>query len=349
MPRGANVASIIEPDRGCLNVELLMKTRTMLWGRAGGHCSFPECRRNLIFDASETDDESLIGDIAHIVAESNDGPRGKSPLTEEERRKFSNLILLCKVHHKLVDDQFNKFTVESLQKMKSEHESWVKSALGFDAAKQRDNELYADMIDSWAKAASIDTWQAWTSMVFCSDRPQFDVGQLEALRGIRIYFLGRIWPRRYPGLEEALQNFGDVCSDMCNVFSRHSRRYRDIVETVKFYKEDRVSEGTYQKLLKEYNFHVALIEDLLAEMTRAANYVCDKVRESFEPAYRLKDGALLIVRGPMSNFSFEHMRLEYYDEERTAHPYPGLEKFLVERESRDTCFGRGIKPHEDEE
>lgn len=329
-------------------MELLTKTRTMLWGRAGGHCSFPECRRNLIFDASETDDESLVGDIAHIVAESADGPRGDSPLTPEERRRFSNLILLCKVHHKLVDDQFNKFTIEVLQQMKAEHELWVKSALGFDMARQRDNELYADMIDFWSRTASIDRWQAWTSLVFCSDRPHFYVDDFAALRNIRLYFLGRIWPRRYPSLEEALQNFGDVCGDMCNLFSEHSRTHGDIVETEKFYKADRFPQDVYRRLLREYEFHVALIEDLLAEMTRAANYVCDKVRESFDPAYRLKDGVLLITRGPMTDFSYSHMRLEYRDAERTIHPYPGLKQFLIDRENRDISFGRGVKPNDDE-
>jgi hypothetical protein len=349
MPRNANVVLSAFERNGVYDVELLVKTRTMLWGRAGGHCSFPECRRNLIFDASETDDESLVGDIAHIVAESQDGPRGDSPITPEERRKFSNLILLCKVHHKLVDDQPNKFTVESLLKMKAEHELWVRSALGFDMANQRDNELYADMIDVWSRAASIETWQSWTSMTLCGDRPQFLVEQYNALRGIRLYLLGRIWPRRYPNLEGALENFGDVCSDMCNVFGKHSKRYGDTIETEKFYKAESFPQDVYRRLLREYEFHVELIEDLLAELTRAANYICDKVRESFDPAYRLKEGVLLITRGPFFDLSVMHMRLEYREGERTIHPYPGLERFLVERQSRDRCFGRGVKPNEDEE
>ena len=330
-------------------MDLLLKTRTLLWGRAGGHCSFTECRRNLFFDASETDDESLVGDIAHIVAESPDGPRGDSALMPEERRKYSNLILLCKIHHKPIDDQPNTFTVEVLQRMKADHEAWVKKSLSIDTARQRDHELYADIIDFWSEAASIDNWQAWTSRVFCSDRPQFHTERYESLNNIRLFLLGRIWPRRYPELEAAIENFGDVCGDLCTVFSEHARRRGDIIETEKFYKSEPFPPDVYRKLVNDFEFHVALIEDLLAEMTRAANYVCDKIRESIDPSYRLREGVLLITRGPSSpDFSFTHMRLEYRAAERTLHPYPGLDQFLTDRKSRDISFGHGTSPCVDE-
>ena len=39
-----------------------LKTHKMLWGRAANRCAFPECRRELVMDASETDDKSLIGE-----------------------------------------------------------------------------------------------------------------------------------------------------------------------------------------------------------------------------------------------------------------------------------------------
>lgn len=99
-------------------------------------------------------------------------------------------------------------------------------------------------------------------------------------------------------------------------------------------------------MLKEYEFHIALIEDLLTEMTRAANYVCDKIRDSLDPAYRLKDGVLLITRGPTPDFAYTHMRLEYRDAERTIHPHPGLKQFLVDRETRDMSFGLFDEPYE---
>ena len=40
-----------------------------------------------------------------------------------------NLILLCGIHHKMVDDQSSTYTVESLRDIKNTHEAWVSSTL----------------------------------------------------------------------------------------------------------------------------------------------------------------------------------------------------------------------------
>jgi hypothetical protein len=107
-----------------------LKTHKMLWGRAASRCAFPDCRRELVMDASQTDDESLIGEACHIVAQSPSGPRGGSPLTPEQRDHYDNLILLCRNHHKRVDDQENTYTVQRLLDMKVAHEKWVREILG---------------------------------------------------------------------------------------------------------------------------------------------------------------------------------------------------------------------------
>jgi hypothetical protein len=94
-----------------------IKTQVMLWGRAAHRRSFPDCRLTLVTDATETDDESLIGEICHMVGQSTIGPRGEPPVGQ--RDKYSNLILLCRNHHKVVDDQRGSYTVERLQEMKT--------------------------------------------------------------------------------------------------------------------------------------------------------------------------------------------------------------------------------------
>lgn len=63
------------------------------------------CRRLLTTDGSPPDRDAILGEMAHIVAESPDGPRGQSPLTPTERNNYENLLLLCNVHHQLIDDQ----------------------------------------------------------------------------------------------------------------------------------------------------------------------------------------------------------------------------------------------------
>ena len=53
------------------------RTRQILWGRAGATCSYPSCRRNLVREGTQEDREVVVGEIAHIVAQSKGGPRAE--------------------------------------------------------------------------------------------------------------------------------------------------------------------------------------------------------------------------------------------------------------------------------
>src|SRR5437879_996193 len=83
------------------------------------------CRERLLSPNVAGTGSHMLGEVAHIVAEQADGPRGASPLTLEQRNEESNLILLCFDHHKVIDDDTKANTVESLHRLKSEHLSWV--------------------------------------------------------------------------------------------------------------------------------------------------------------------------------------------------------------------------------
>jgi hypothetical protein len=99
--------------------------------RSGNICAFPGCRLLLTTEGTDEDPVVVLGEIAHIVAESPNGPRGKSPLTTKQRNLYANLILLCNQHHQLIDSDgaLAMYTVERLTAMKEDHESWVERAL----------------------------------------------------------------------------------------------------------------------------------------------------------------------------------------------------------------------------
>lgn len=101
------------------------KTRKLLWGRSGNQCAF--CRRQLIFDRADEDPESVVGDECHII--SLNGPRADATYPPERLDAYENLILLCKVHHKLVDDQVVKYSADVLRELKRKHESRVATLL----------------------------------------------------------------------------------------------------------------------------------------------------------------------------------------------------------------------------
>lgn len=101
-----------------------MKTSDVkrLWGRSGNRCAIGRIELS-------SDESGVVGDTCHIVAQSPDGPRGVSQLTREERDRYDNLVLLCPTHHRLIDSNTEKWSVDSLCATKREHEKWVSDRL----------------------------------------------------------------------------------------------------------------------------------------------------------------------------------------------------------------------------
>lgn len=64
--------------------------------------------------------------IAHIIADSPDGPRGDPILSPKLARGLSNLMLMCDTHHRLIDrEAVSEHPAERLQAMKFEHEQRI--------------------------------------------------------------------------------------------------------------------------------------------------------------------------------------------------------------------------------
>lgn len=333
-------------------IGISLKTQKMLWGRAANRCAFPDCHRELVMDVSETDEESLIGEACHMVAREPSGPRGNSSLPIEQRDKYDNLILLCRVHHKLVDDQPNTYTVQRLVEMKATHEKWVRESLQeFDAAKQYDDELYAAYVEEWVKRADLDNWLAWSSNVLGSGQPHMSTARDKEIEELRTWLFSRIWPKRYPKLEAAFENFRRVLQDFQETFHQHTIKVGmkgEALWTKKFYQIDDWDPPRYKQLARQFDFHVALVEDLMLELTRTANYICDWIRQFISPMFRLHEGLVLAESGPYMDMTFKEHRLEYRGEERVLYPYPGLDQFKRDRKNRDLHFGEGISADDPE-
>jgi HNH endonuclease len=120
------------------------KTRKLLWGRSGRSCAF--CKCDLFIDATAESEESVVGDECHIVSGQVEGPRYDPTFRADLIDHVSNLLLLCKVHHKMVDDQYETYTTEVLRKIKADHEHWVRLAMVAAAQRHVDeNQRTADL------------------------------------------------------------------------------------------------------------------------------------------------------------------------------------------------------------
>jgi hypothetical protein len=103
------------------------RTRKLLWGRSGNRCAI--CREELVIDTIGESEESVVGDECHIVSGQAEGPRYDPSFPIDRIDHVSNLLLLCRVHHKIVDDQEETYTADILRLKKAEHEKWVRATI----------------------------------------------------------------------------------------------------------------------------------------------------------------------------------------------------------------------------
>jgi hypothetical protein len=103
------------------------KTRKLLWGRSGNRCAI--CKQELIVSATDKDSEAVVGDECHIISAQLDGPRHDPDFPKEKLDSYENLMLLCRVHHKMIDDQATTFTTDILRQLKSNHEIMISEKL----------------------------------------------------------------------------------------------------------------------------------------------------------------------------------------------------------------------------
>ncbi len=93
------------------------ETIRALFARSGNHCAFPGCTATLINEKNQ-----FIGQICHIEAAEPGGERYNDQQTDEHRRQYENLILLCYPHHIETND-VTEYQATRLFQMKAAHES----------------------------------------------------------------------------------------------------------------------------------------------------------------------------------------------------------------------------------
>ena len=109
------------------------KIQIALWAKAGGRCEYRGCNDDLIGDLVAGREDGKFGFIAHIVADSEKGPRGDSIRSPLLARDINNLMLMCAKHHKAVDVDFLADHPEAvLLEMKAEHEDRISIVTGMD-------------------------------------------------------------------------------------------------------------------------------------------------------------------------------------------------------------------------
>ena len=121
-----------------------------LFARSGNQCAYPGCTHELINSKNK-----FVAQICHIRAASPGGERHDADMTDEERRGYENLLLLCYAHHVETDDTA-AYDVDSLEAMKAAHEAlFEKDDFKIDEAAL--HQIVAEMARYWDEIERLNT------------------------------------------------------------------------------------------------------------------------------------------------------------------------------------------------
>lgn len=139
------------------------KTQISLWAKAAGRCEYRGCNQDLIGDLIAGREDGTFGFIAHIVADSVDGPRGHPVRSLLLAKDLGNLMLLCADHHKGVDvDYLAEHPEEVLLAMKADHEDRIAIVAAID--EERASHVIRFAADIGRQDALISTRSIFTAM-----------------------------------------------------------------------------------------------------------------------------------------------------------------------------------------
>ena len=119
-----------------------------LFARSGNRCCFPGCTSTLVNDRN-----LFVGQVCHIEAAEPGGERFNPGQSDDDRKRYENLMLLCYPHHVETND-VALYTVEKLRQLKAEHER----AFGQNPFKIDESLLYKvaqEMDDYWQQVEEL--------------------------------------------------------------------------------------------------------------------------------------------------------------------------------------------------
>jgi hypothetical protein len=134
--------------------------KLILWGKSAGRCQYEGCNKPLWKDGI-TKNEFNIAYHAHIIGDSEKGPRGDKELSNKLCQDISNIMLLCDEHHRLIDKKdVEGHPAEKLWEMKSKHEARIELVSSITPEYQSHIILYAANI---GKQNPLVNWNKITS------------------------------------------------------------------------------------------------------------------------------------------------------------------------------------------
>ena len=264
----------------------------ILWAKAAGRCSMPDCRKVLVADASEAvpSKSTLIGENCHIIGEKDNSPRGKGMLNEDERNRYPNLILLCRIHHKIIDDDEKVWPIERLHLIKSNHEIWVETAL--TESSDVNEKWYSGLVNEITDKFDLLNWEGLSDYAL---RGMLADSFVEGVSDISLYLFKAVFPGIRPELENKIKNLVDRSKQYIDHFLGNSTfENGSFHRGRRFYKEV-YPNPNYHDDLRAYNRWEVKCTHLLFNIVCALNEFAEQVRKEINPDYFKIQGKFVVL------------------------------------------------------
>jgi len=143
-----------------------------LWGAAAGRCQFSGCAQSLTIDPISKR-RANFAERAHVYPIGKQGPRATKSASTRRVNDIGNLMLLCRPHHRLVDQLPSDFPSHMLIAMKNQHENRVRLATNFRTMTPS-NVLYVRVPIGEKRLSMLDSEAIWTALASDRHHPATD-------------------------------------------------------------------------------------------------------------------------------------------------------------------------------
>lgn len=271
------------------------KDLKILWGKAAGRCSMPDCRKQLVADASEAVPSKaiLLGENCHIVGESENGPRGNSNLSEKDRNRYPNLILLCANHHTVIDQDPGGWSIEKLHQIKADHEVWVETQLTIAESNSQESEYYTNLVNVLTEHLMLGHWGWVCDNAFrCILVEPF----VDGINHVCEIVNRAVWPGDYDHLKRAILNL----SERLYAYLQHFMSLAMYVEGEPgHFREDKrwkkVWRDDYDEHAERSKAWETKAVNMLSNVVVALNQYAEAVRSSLNSSYFLYEGQFTLM------------------------------------------------------
>lgn len=260
------------------------KTRMKLWAISGGRC---EMCNKLLYEDSTFGVEGNFGEMAHIHAVSDNGPRNKRGMTSEEKNNIENLMLLCSEHHHMVDTKPEEFGDGLLIIKKKNHENRIRRVTDIPEEESCRIVSYFSNIDKYEEYSSDRLFKeallfsgklpmqqpainlnANTYVRYAPSKEEFERKASDLEREFKIWFDDIIKQQDSVGLfalapQPLLFKLGSLINDQYNVLVYQCHRRANKWSWVE---NDDEIEFKFYKTLNNNDDEIALVIDLSAEV-----------------------------------------------------------------------------------